>query len=104
MNDQDKPKNSIIAFSILEGGLVTTGLMSIQYWRDCFMWGHFCTHSPIEALLKLYCGISVPVAVIFLLMYRLFLSLPVKKQWVFASLSLFGLLVSAQLYYQIYIH
>ena len=104
MGDQDKSKNSIIPFIILEGGLVTTGLLSIQYWRDCFIWGHFCTHSPIEALLKLYCGISGPVAVVFLLTHRLFSNLSLKKQWLFAFLSFLGLMVSAQLYYQIYIY
>lgn len=55
--------------------------MSIQYWGDCFIWGHFCTHSPIEALLKLYCGITGPLAIILLLTYRYFLRLSLKKTW-----------------------
>lgn len=104
MVDQEKSKNSIIPFIIIECGIIITGLMSIQYWSDCFIWGHFCTHSPIEALLKLYCGASGPIAVIFLFAYRLFLTLSLKKQWLFVFFSLLGLFANANLYYQIYIY
>ena len=104
MNYQQKSMKGIIAFIFFESGIIVTAIMSIRDWRDCFIWGHFCTHNPIEFLLKLYCGVTGPLAIIILLTYRYFLRLSLNKQLVFAALSFGGLLANALLYYQIYIY
>ena len=104
MNNQNQSKYSFICFISLEVALVLAGLMSIQYWRDCFIWGHFCTHSPLEALLKIYCGAAAPLAFILLFTRRLFLSLSFAAQLISTFICIVGVLASAWLYCSIYIY
>jgi len=104
MNKQHNSKHSVIVFISLEVGLLLAGLMSIQYWRDCFLLGHFCTHSPLEALLKVYSGVAGPLAIILLFTRRLFLNLSFGIQLLSTFICLIGLLASAWLYYSIYVY
>lgn len=86
MNDQSTIPFGL-SFVLSVCALLIAGIIGIPYWRDCFIWGHLCTHDIIEVFQKLYCGVAGPTVVVLVIVHRDFKRLPCSVQRYIAAIN-----------------